>query len=176
MSHVLRRTLTGDQPVIVKGEGSYLIDSTGKRYLDACGGAAVSSLGHDNRAVRDAIARQMETLSFAHTGLFTNEPAEALADFLIEHAPEGTTSRGEATCEAQGGGRCGLACRSKSKRKSRRITRIPTHRPPWASRCIVAIAADAANRSLRCLIRDANPGQRNVRWHSQLRAFTRTTT
>ncbi len=90
MSHVLRRTLTGDQPVIVKGEGSYLIDSTGKRYLDACGGAAVSSLGHDNRAVRDAITRQMETLCFAHTGLFTNEPAEALADFLIEHAPEGT--------------------------------------------------------------------------------------
>lgn len=90
MSHVLRRTLTGNQPVIVKGEGSYLIDSTGKRYLDACGGAAVSSLGHDNRAVRDAVARQMETLSFAHTGLFTNEPAEALADFLIEHAPEGT--------------------------------------------------------------------------------------
>lgn len=90
MSHVLRRTLTGDQPVIVKGEGSYLIDSTGKRYLDACGGAAVSSLGHDNRAVRDAVAKQMETLSFAHTGLFTNEPAETLADHLISRAPEGT--------------------------------------------------------------------------------------
>ncbi len=90
MSHVLRRSLTDDQPVIVRGEGAYLIDSTGKRYLDACGGAAVSSLGHDNRAVRDAVARQMDTLSFAHTGLFTNEPAEALADHLIARAPEGT--------------------------------------------------------------------------------------
>ncbi len=90
MSHVLRRTMTGDQPTIVRGEGSFLIDSTGKRYLDACGGAAVSSLGHDNRAVRDAVARQMETLSYAHTGLFTNEPAESLADFLIERAPDGT--------------------------------------------------------------------------------------
>ena len=90
MSHVLRRSLTADQPTIVRGEGAYLIDITGKRYLDACGGAAVSSLGHDNKAVRDAIARQMETLSFAHTGLFTNEPAEALADFLIARAPEGT--------------------------------------------------------------------------------------
>ncbi|KIN63645.1 Aminotransferase [Sulfitobacter noctilucicola] len=90
MSHVLRRTLTGDQPTIVRGEGAYLIDSTGKRYLDACGGAAVSSLGHDNRAVRDAVARQMETLSFAHTGLFTNEPAEELADFLVARAPQGT--------------------------------------------------------------------------------------
>ena len=90
MSHVLRRTLTGDQPVIVKGEGSFLIDSTGKRYLDACGGAAVSSLGHDNARVRAAVARQMETLSFAHTGLFTNAPAEDLADYLIARAPQGT--------------------------------------------------------------------------------------
>lgn len=90
MSHVLRRSLTADQPTIVKGEGSYLIDETGKRYLDACGGAAVSCLGHDNKAVRDAVTAQMNTLSFAHTGLFTNEPAEKLADFLIARAPAGT--------------------------------------------------------------------------------------
>lgn len=90
MSHVLRRSLTADQPVIVRGEGSYLIDSAGTRYLDACGGAAVSSLGHDNAAVRAAVTRQMQELSYAHTGLFTNEPAEALADYLIAHAPDGT--------------------------------------------------------------------------------------
>ena len=41
MSHVLRRSLTATQPVIVKGDGAYLVDSDGKRYLDACGGAAV---------------------------------------------------------------------------------------------------------------------------------------
>ena len=90
MSHVLRRSLTADQPTIVRGEGAYLIDDTGKRYLDACGGAAVSSLGHDNQAVRDAVVAQMNTLAFAHTGLFTNEPAEKLADFLIARAPKGT--------------------------------------------------------------------------------------
>ncbi|APE44376.1 aspartate aminotransferase family protein [Sulfitobacter alexandrii] len=90
MSHVLRRSLTAEQPVIVRGEGAYLIDSDGTRYLDACGGAAVSSLGHDNAAVRAAVTRQMETISYAHTGLFTNEPAEALADYLIAHAPDGT--------------------------------------------------------------------------------------
>lgn len=90
MSHVLRRVLTGNQPVIVKGEGAFLIDESGKRYLDACGGAAVSSLGHDNAAVRAAVAKQMQTLSFAHTGLFTNQPAEDLADYLIAHAPKGT--------------------------------------------------------------------------------------
>ena len=42
MSHVLRRVLNADQPTIVAGEGSFLIDDSGKRYLDACGGAAVS--------------------------------------------------------------------------------------------------------------------------------------
>ena len=90
MSHVLHRNLRAKQPVIVRGEGNFLIDDKGKRYLDACGGAAVSSLGHDNTAVREAIAAQLDKLAFAHTGLFTNLPAEALADYLIAHAPEGT--------------------------------------------------------------------------------------
>ncbi len=90
MSHVLHRNLRATQPVIVKGEGNYLIDDKGMRYLDACGGAAVSSLGHDNAAVRQAIAAQLDKLAFAHTGLFTNPPAEDLADYLITHAPEGT--------------------------------------------------------------------------------------
>ncbi len=90
MSHVLRRSLTAIQPSIVGGEGPYLIDDSGKRYLDACGGAAVSSLGHDNAAVRKAICDQVNTLAFAHTGLFTNKWAEELSDYLIAHAPEGT--------------------------------------------------------------------------------------
>lgn len=90
MSQVLRRNLTATQPSIVGGEGAYLIDDSGKRYLDACGGAAVSSLGHDNTAVRRAICDQVNTLAFAHTGLFTNQWAEELSDYLIAHAPEGT--------------------------------------------------------------------------------------
>lgn len=90
MSHVLRRSLTAIQPSIVGGTGAYLIDDSGKRYLDACGGAAVSSLGHDNAAVRKAICDQVNTLAFAHTGLFTNRWAEELSDYLIAHAPRGT--------------------------------------------------------------------------------------
>ncbi len=90
MSHVLRRSLTATQPSIVGGAGAYLIDDSGKRYLDACGGAAVSSLGHDNAAVRRAICEQVETLAFAHTGLFTNPWAEELSDHLVSRAPEGT--------------------------------------------------------------------------------------
>ena len=45
MSSILHRTLELNPPIAVGGEGNYLIDDAGKRYLDACGGAAVSSLG-----------------------------------------------------------------------------------------------------------------------------------
>jgi adenosylmethionine-8-amino-7-oxononanoate aminotransferase len=73
----------------VKG-AAYLIDETGKRYFDACGGAAVSSLGHDTKSVRAASALQMESMSYVHTGLFTNTPTEDLASYLIAPAPKCT--------------------------------------------------------------------------------------
>jgi adenosylmethionine-8-amino-7-oxononanoate aminotransferase len=87
MSHVFPRHCRATPPVAVGGEGCYLIDSTGKRYLDASGGAAVSCLGHGDAEVTQAIKDQLDRLAFAHTGFFTSEPAEALADLLIEHAP-----------------------------------------------------------------------------------------
>lgn len=90
MSNVLHRSLNTSLPIAVGGEGSYLIDESGRRYLDACGGAAVSCLGHDNERVRSAIKAQIDRLAFAHTSFFTNEPAEELARFLVERAPEGT--------------------------------------------------------------------------------------
>ncbi|MBO9126214.1 MULTISPECIES: aspartate aminotransferase family protein [Rhizobium/Agrobacterium group] len=90
MSHVLHRSLDATLPTVVGGDGNFLIDESGKRYLDACGGAAVSCLGHDNERVRSAIKRQIDRVAFAHTSFFTNEPAEELASFLVERAPEGT--------------------------------------------------------------------------------------
>ena len=71
----------------MRGEGAYLYDREGKRYLDASGGAAVSCLGHSDREVTAAIRRQLDALPFAHTSFFTNEPMEALADALIARAP-----------------------------------------------------------------------------------------
>jgi adenosylmethionine-8-amino-7-oxononanoate aminotransferase len=47
----------------------------------------VSCLGHSDRAVIEAIERQLQALPYAHTSFFTNEPMEALADALIAHAP-----------------------------------------------------------------------------------------
>ncbi len=66
-----------------------MIDSRGRRYLDASSGAAVSCLGHNHPAVISAIKRQLDTVAYAHTAFFTTEPAERLADVLIEQAPAG---------------------------------------------------------------------------------------
>ncbi len=87
MSHIFPRHSQQVTPVAVGGEGCYLIDAQGKRYLDASGGAAVSCLGHSDRSVIEAVQRQIDQLAFAHTGFFTSEPAEALADLLIAQAP-----------------------------------------------------------------------------------------
>ncbi|MBM3567307.1 MAG: aspartate aminotransferase family protein [Alphaproteobacteria bacterium] len=89
MSHVFHRHSRTDYPVAVRGEGAYLFDSSGKRYLDASGGAAVSCLGHSERRVTDAIAAQLRELPFAHSSFFSNQPMERLADRLVEDAPAG---------------------------------------------------------------------------------------
>ena len=87
MSHVFPRHTRLNPPVAVGGEGCYLIDAAGKRYLDASGGAAVSCLGHNDAEVIAAVKAQLDQIAFAHTGFFTSEPAEQLADLLIANAP-----------------------------------------------------------------------------------------
>ena len=89
MSAVFHRNATVVPPAAVSGSGCYVTDADGKRYLDASGGAAVSCLGHDDADVRRAIHEQLDKLAYAHTGFFTSEPAEELAQFLIDRAPEG---------------------------------------------------------------------------------------
>jgi adenosylmethionine-8-amino-7-oxononanoate aminotransferase len=81
-NHVFHRAPNAPLPVVVAGEGITLIDAQGRRYLDACGGAAVSALGHGHPAIAAAIAHQARTLEYAHTGFFTSEPAEALAGVI----------------------------------------------------------------------------------------------
>ena len=87
--HIFGRSTRISPPVAVAGEGCYLIDVDGKRYLDGSGGAAVSCLGHSNQRLREALHAQLDRLAYAHTGFFTSEPAETLADRLIAKAPEG---------------------------------------------------------------------------------------
>lgn len=88
VTRVFHRNPRERYPVAVRGDGAYLIDRDGKRYLDASGGAAVSCLGHSDAVVVRAIQEQLARLPFAHTSFFTNEPMEALADALVARAPE----------------------------------------------------------------------------------------
>ena len=87
MSHVFPRHTKSFPPLALTGDGCYLVDASGKRYIDGSGGAAVSCLGHGDPEVIAAVKAQVEKLAFAHTGFFTSEPAEKLADLLIAHAP-----------------------------------------------------------------------------------------
>ncbi len=88
-SSVFHRHGGASPPTVVGGQGCYLIDASGKRYLDASGGAAVSCLGHGDKDVIAAIKAQLDQIAYAHTGFFTSKPAEALATHLIARAPKG---------------------------------------------------------------------------------------
>jgi adenosylmethionine-8-amino-7-oxononanoate aminotransferase len=89
VTRILHRAIHSRMPVAVGGKGIELFDAEGKAYIDASGGAAVSCLGHGHPAVIAALHEQLDQLAYAHTGFFTSEVAEALADLLIEHAPQG---------------------------------------------------------------------------------------
>jgi adenosylmethionine-8-amino-7-oxononanoate aminotransferase len=89
MSRVFHRDARSAPPVAVRGEGCYLFDEAGRRYLDACGGAAVSCLGHGHPAVIAAIEEQLRALPWAHAGFFTTRVAEELAEALVATAPPG---------------------------------------------------------------------------------------
>nr|WP_197416366.1 MULTISPECIES: aspartate aminotransferase family protein [unclassified Massilia] len=89
MSRILHRKLGETPPVAVKGDGIYLQDSQGKTYIDASGGAAVSSLGHGHPDVIAAMHAQIDRCAYAHTAFFTTEAAEDLAERLLAHAPAG---------------------------------------------------------------------------------------
>lgn len=88
MSHVFPRNSKSPPPLVSHGSGPFLVDESGKPYLN-CGDAAVSCLGHGDTHVSQAIKDQLDQVAFAHTGYFTSQPAEKLADKLVSAAPDG---------------------------------------------------------------------------------------
>src|SRR5271168_4942435 len=74
-------------PTAVRGEGCWVIDDNGRRYLDASGQAAVVSIGHGVAEIGRAMAEQSSQIAFAHTSQFHTAPAEKLAGRLIAMAP-----------------------------------------------------------------------------------------
>jgi adenosylmethionine-8-amino-7-oxononanoate aminotransferase len=88
-SHLLHRQLRGSYPIAAEGAGCWITDATGRKYLDASGGAAVSCLGHSHPDVLAAMHAQIDRIAYAHTSFFSTEVAERLADTLIANAPKG---------------------------------------------------------------------------------------
>ncbi len=89
MSHIIHRSLRAVPRTAVSAQGVWITDAQGHRYLDASGGAAVSCLGHGHPDVLAAMHAQIDRLAYAHTGFFTSEVSEALAEQLARTAPAG---------------------------------------------------------------------------------------
>lgn len=88
MGAVFTRSFDHAYPVAVRADGMYIYDDSGKAYLDMCGGAAVSCLGHRHPDVIAALHRQIDNMAFAHTAFFTNGPQEQLAMALTSRFGE----------------------------------------------------------------------------------------
>jgi adenosylmethionine-8-amino-7-oxononanoate aminotransferase len=86
-SSLFSRNFRKDYPVAVRGEGSWIIASDGRRYLDASGQAAVVSIGHGVAEIGRAMAEQSNRIAFAHTTQFHSESAEKLAARVLTIAP-----------------------------------------------------------------------------------------
>src|SRR6266566_2751984 len=86
-SHVFYRKLGRAFPRIVRGEGCWLIDEGGKRYLDAVGGAYVANLGHSNPDIADPMAQQARQFGYLSGTAFTHGPVEELAQELAATLP-----------------------------------------------------------------------------------------
>jgi len=86
-SALFPRNFRKDYPVAVRGEGCWIIDRDGRRFLDASGQAAVVNIGHGVAEIGRAMAEQSSRIAFAHTTQFHSEPAEKLSKRLLELAP-----------------------------------------------------------------------------------------
>ena len=86
VSSVFRRSFRKDFPSAVRGEGVYIYDASGQRYLDLSGSAAVNFIGHGVPEIAAAMADQAAQLEFVHTSQFTTPVAEAYAEELLAFA------------------------------------------------------------------------------------------
>ncbi len=86
-SHVFHRKLRRRYPRIVRGEGCYVFDDAGRRYLDACGGAFTVNVGHGVPEIAAALGDQARTLGYVNGTAFTHDPVEQLAAEIARLSP-----------------------------------------------------------------------------------------
>ena len=85
--HIFYRNPTKFYPTVERGEGVYIYDKSGKRYIDGSGGAVVVSIGHGIPEIREAILRQASEIAFTHGTHFTSEAAVELAERIVSLSP-----------------------------------------------------------------------------------------
>ncbi|MEJ9362834.1 aminotransferase class III-fold pyridoxal phosphate-dependent enzyme, partial [Bacillus thuringiensis] len=85
--YVFHRDLTKKYPMITHGDGSYLIDEQGKKYLDGCSGAVAANLGHGIGQIAEAMAEQAKKAAFVHTLRFETDVLHKLAGVIGKMAP-----------------------------------------------------------------------------------------
>lgn len=76
-------------PMASHGDGIYIYDEQGRRYLDGCSGAICANLGHGNKRIAAVAAEQAGKIAFAYRTQFESRPANELADMLVRLAPPG---------------------------------------------------------------------------------------
>jgi len=87
--HFTRHSVYADHdvPIIVRGEGAYIYDAHGKRYLDALGGLFVSQLGHGRTELAEAAAAQARELAFMPLWSYAHPAAIEVAEKVASYAP-----------------------------------------------------------------------------------------
>src|SRR5882762_4852129 len=93
-STLFPRNFRKDYPVAIRGEGCWIIDRSGRRFLDASGQAAVISIGHGVAEIGQAMAKQPAQIALPHSTQVHSEPAEKLAHRLLALAPPNFRSGG----------------------------------------------------------------------------------
>jgi adenosylmethionine-8-amino-7-oxononanoate aminotransferase len=85
--HVFYRRMNFAHPMLAYGEGIYLFDTEGRRYIDASGGPVLVNIGHGVSEVVEAIARQAGRAAYIHATMFTSQAIEDYSDALAEVTP-----------------------------------------------------------------------------------------
>lgn len=87
MDNVFYRNLKRQLKEVAYGEGIYLYDTEGNRYIDACSGSAVANLGHAHPRIIKAMTEQAQKVAFTHLSRWTSGPIKELADLIAKYAP-----------------------------------------------------------------------------------------
>ena len=86
--NVLYSVIEKEYPEVDYGEGMYIYDTKGKKYLDCAAGIAVVNIGHGVKEITDRMASQAQKVCFVYGGTFTSAPRRRLAEKIIAMAPK----------------------------------------------------------------------------------------